>query len=230
VCGRFTLTSTPEELARRFGLDGPAEARPRYNIAPGQPVLAVRVRGGARHADPLRWGLVQGSAARASQAAQPINARVETAALRPAFRDAVRERRCLVPADGFYEWADRGDFRQPYYVRAADTEPLAFAGLWEGWRAPDGSLLESCALLTMDAAPALRDIHPRMPIAVPPDLFAAWLDPSDREVVPLLDRIRAAAPQDYRVHPVSPRVNGTRFDDPDCIAPVPEPPRQQLLL
>jgi putative SOS response-associated peptidase YedK len=230
VCGRFTLTSTPEELARRFGLDGPVEARPRYNIAPGQDVIGVRVRDGARRADPLRWGLVPATAADASQAAQRINARVETAALRPAFRSALRERRCLVPADGFYEWADRGGFRQPYYVRSPDAELLAFAGLWERWRGPDGALLESCALLTMDAAPALRDIHSRMPIAVAPDLFAAWLDPHHREVAPLLERIRGCAPQHYRIHPVSPRVNGTRFDDPGCIAPVPEPPRQQSLL
>jgi putative SOS response-associated peptidase YedK len=230
VCGRFTLTSTPEELARRFGLDAPVDAKPRYNIAPGQDVLAVRVRGGLRHADALRWGLVPGFAADASQAASRINARIETAALRPAFRDAVRARRCLVPADGFYEWADRGGFRQPYYVRAADAEPFAFAGVWERWRAPGGSLLESCAILTMDAAPGLRDLHARMPVSVAPELFAAWLDPVQREAAPLLAEIQARVPRSFHIHPVSPRVNGTRFDGPACIAPVPEPPRQQSLL
>ena len=229
VCGRFTLTSTPEELARRFGLDAPVEALPRYNVAPGQDVLAVRVRGGARHADALRWGLVPPFAADPSQGPQRINARVETAAERPAFRDAVRERRCLVPASGFYEWADRGDFRQPYYIRAADAEPFAFAGVWERWQRREGALLESCALLTTDAAPSLRDIHPRMPIAMSPEVWDEWLDPRPREAAALLERIRAAAARQFRVHPVSPRVNGTRFDDPSCIAPVPEPPRQESL-
>jgi putative SOS response-associated peptidase YedK len=229
MCGRFTLTSTPEELARRFGLDAPVAALPRYNIAPGQDVIAVRVRGGGRHADPLRWGLVPAFAATAGQAGSRINARSETAAQRPAFRDAVRERRCLVPADGFYEWADRGDLRQPYYVRPADAEPFAFAGVWERWRDPAGSLLESCAILTMDAAPELSELHPRMPIAVATELFSSWLDPQQRDAEPLLARIREAAPRRYRVHPVSSRVNATRYDDPACIAPVPEPPRQQAL-
>src|SRR5437762_2549562 len=125
MCGRFTLTSTPESLAERFGLEAPPALAPRYNIAPGQPVLAVRVATArTRRADLLRWGLVP--AWSDSPAAGPplINARAETAASRPAFRDAFRARRCIVPASGFYEWADRGDFRQPYWIAPGDGAPL----------------------------------------------------------------------------------------------------------
>lgn len=229
MCGRFTLTSSPEELARRFGLEGPLELSPRYNIAPGQDVLAVRVRDDARRADSLRWGLVPPWAKDPSVGYRMINARVETAASKPAFRDALRERRCLVPADGFYEWADRGGFKQPYYIAAADGLPLGFAGLWERWRDPDGALLESCSLLTTDAAPPLRDLHDRMPIVVAPERYADWLDPAPREVAALLAQVRAEALAVFEFHPVSTRVNSADLDDPACIAVAPEPPRQESL-
>jgi putative SOS response-associated peptidase YedK len=230
VCGRFTLTSSPEELARRFGLDGVPELSPRYNIAPGQDVLAVRAqKDGRRGADCLRWGLVPSWASDPSVGYRMINARVETATTRPAFRDALRERRCLVPADGFFEWADRGGFKQPYLISGGDGLLLGFAGLWERWRNPEGALLESCTLLTSDAAPALRDLHDRMPIVVSPDRYADWLDPAQLDAAPLLERVRAETPADFAFHPVSPRVNSAALDDPACIAVVPEPPRQESL-
>jgi putative SOS response-associated peptidase YedK len=230
VCGRFTLTSSPEELARRFGLDDTAELAPRYNIAPGQDVLAVRVdTDGRRRADALRWGLVPPWAPDPSVGNRMINARVETAATRPAFRDALRERRCLVPADGFYEWADRGGFKQPYYIRASDGALFAFAGLWERWTNPDGVLLESCTLLTTDAAQGLRDLHHRMPVMLAPDAYAGWLDPAFREPLSLLDRASDATIDAFQFHPVSMRVNGAALDDPACIAVAPEPPRQESL-
>ncbi len=230
MCGRFTLSSSPEELARRFGLDAVPELSPRYNIAPGQDVLAVRAqKDGRRGADSLHWGLVPPWAPDPSVGYRMINARVETATTRPAFRDALRERRCLVPADGFYEWADRGGFKQPYYISSAGAGPLGFAGLWERWRDPDGAPLESCTLLTTDAAPALTDLHHRMPIVVAPDRYRDWLDPELRDPAPLLERVRAEAGVAFDFHPVSLRVNSADLDDPACIAVVPEPPRQEPL-
>ena len=230
MCGRFTLTSSPEELARRFGLDDAAELVPRYNIAPGQDVLVVRVDAdGRRRADGLRWGLVPPWAPDPSVGSRMINARVETAATRPAFRDALRERRCLVPADGFYEWADRGGFKQPYYIQTGDAALFAFAGLWERWRDPDGALLESCTLLTTDSAQALRDLHHRMPVVLAPDAYAEWLDPALCEPLSLLDRAHDATPGVFQFHPVSTRVNGADLDDPRCIEVAPESPRQESL-
>jgi len=212
VCGRFTLTSTPEELARRFGLDPPVEWSARYNIAPGQDVLAVREEAGRRRATRLRWGLAGDS--------RRINARIETVSQRPAFRGALQARRCLVPADGFYEWAERGGAKQPYHIGLREGGPFAFAGLWEG---------ETCSVLTTEAAPALREIHGRMPVIVSPPCYADWLDPGRPPERELLAQLVAQAPGDWAIHPVSARVNSARIDDPACIAPAAEMPRQESL-
>jgi putative SOS response-associated peptidase YedK len=229
VCGRFTLTSTPEELALRFGLDVPPESSPRFNIAPGQDVLAVRVSEGRRSADRLRWGLVPPWAESAEVGTRMINARSETAAEKPAFREAFRARRCLLPADGFYEWARWGDVKQPYHITLAGGGLFGFAGLWERWRDPTGAWLDSCAILTTEACPRLRDLHDRMPVILGRDDGERWLDPSvsaPERLRPLLRPLPDAA---IRFHPVSLRVNSARVDDADCLARVPEPPRQQSL-
>jgi putative SOS response-associated peptidase YedK len=228
VCGRFTLTSTPEELARRFELDGVPSLAPRYNVAPGQEVLVVRAEEGGRRARWLRWGLVPPWARDPTVGFRMINARVESVTLRSAFRDAVRARRCLLPADGFFEWAERGRVRQPYYVRPVAGAPFGLAGLWESWRGEAG-VLETCSVLTTDATPALRDVHDRMPLVVPPDLHAEWLASDGGDAEPLLSRLREAPPPAWRVHPVSPRVNRADRDEASLIAPVPEPPRQEAL-
>jgi putative SOS response-associated peptidase YedK len=229
VCGRFTLTSTPEDLARRFELDEPIELSPRYNVAPGQSVLAVRSEDGRRRAAPLRWGLVPGWAPDPSIGFRMINARIETLPERPAFREAFKKRRCLVPADGFYEWADLGGAKQPYHIALPESGPFGFAGLWECWRDPSGEVLESCTLVTAPAAPALVEIHGRMPVIVSPLSYEAWLDPGNASARDLLDRLVAEAPTEFSLHPVSDRVNRAQTDDAACLEPVPEAPRQESL-
>jgi len=179
MCGRFTLTTDPETLAAHFALAAlPLGLLPRYNIAPGQEVVAVReVEGYGRRLDPLHWGLVPSWAETPAIGHRLINARAEGAAERPAFRAAFRHRRCLIAADGFYEWQAGQDGKQPYWIGLPERQPLAFAGLWEHWQAPDGSLLESCTILTTAANAALRPIHERMPVILPPAAYAGWLDP-----------------------------------------------------
>lgn len=228
MCGRFTLTSTPEDLARRFELDAAPEVSPRYNVAPGQDVLAVRMEAERRRACRLRWGLGPPWAKDPSVGFRMINARVETVTQRSAFREAVSARRCLVPADGFYEWAERGGLRQPYYARPEQEGPFGFAALWERWRG-EGEELETCTLLTTGAAPWLRSVHDRMPVVVAADLHADWLAGGARDVNGLLDAVLRSAPAAWRMHPVSTRVNRADQEGASCIAPVPEPPRQEAL-
>ncbi|TMA33055.1 MAG: SOS response-associated peptidase [Deltaproteobacteria bacterium] len=230
MCGRFTLTSTPESLAERFGLDAPPSLAPRYNIAPGQEVLAIRAHGEGRRAALLRWGLVPAWSDRAAASAGPplINARAETAAQRAAFRDAFRARRCIVPASGFYEWANRGDFRQPYWIAPSDGAPWGIAGLWERWTAPDGAPLESCALLTTAANARVAELHDRMPAILAPDAYAIWLDPA-RDAAALAGLLAPLAFDALLVRPVGTRVNRVENDDPALLDAVPEPPRQPSL-
>jgi putative SOS response-associated peptidase YedK len=229
MCGRFTLTSTPEALAERFGLDAPPSCAPRYNIAPGQEILAIRApREGARAADLLRWGLVPSWSDPASARAPHINARSETAAQRPAFRDAFRSRRCIVPASGFYEWAHRGDFRQPYWIAPRDGAPLGIAGLWESWAAPDGAPLESCALLTTAANARIAELHPRMPAILAPSAYGDWLDP-ELDVASLAALLAPLPTDALALRPVGTRVNRVEYDDAACLEAVPEPPSQPSL-
>jgi putative SOS response-associated peptidase YedK len=230
MCGRFTLTSTPEELARRFGLDETPQLVARYNIAPGQPVLAVRRDdGGARRAVWQRWGLVPAWSEAPDAGARWINARRETLAEKPAFRDAFRARRCLVPADAFYEWAQRGDFREPHRVALPDGGLFAFAGVWERWQDRDGTALESCAIVTGPASPAIRALHDRMPVVLPDAVWTDWLDPALRDPAALRELLARGGDPGFVAHPVSTRVNSPRFDDPACAAPVAPAPRQPSL-
>jgi putative SOS response-associated peptidase YedK len=230
MCGRFSLTSTPEALAERFGLEAAPQWAPRYNVAPGQDVLAIRAGdGGARRAAPLRWGLVPpwSDPAEASRATL-INARSETAAEKRAFRDAFHARRCIVPADGFYEWADLGGFRQPYWIAPPDAQPFGIAAIWERWRSPAGGALDTCALLTTAANARIARLHDRMPAILAPADYAHWLDPGSdpASLAPLLAPLADDA---LAFHPVSTRVNRIECDDPELLEPVPEPLRQPSL-
>ena len=216
MCGRFSLFSPAPVLAEAFDLAGLPELAPRYNIAPTQPVAAVRAGEAGRQLVRLRWGLVAPWAKDTKVA--PINARSETAADKPLFRAALRKRRYLVPASGFYEWlALAGEKRkQPYCFRPGDERPWAFAALWERWQGPDG-LVESCAILTTAANELVRPVHDRMPVILPERHWAAWLDPQVQgaaAVVPLLWSYPAEA---MRAYTVGLLVNNPRNDGPECL-------------
>lgn len=229
MCGRYLLTSPIEALRRVFGVtDAPINLAPRWNIAPTTDCLVVRRDdSGTRHFAQLRWGLVPSWAKDATGASRMINARGETVADKPAYRDALRKRRCLVPADGFYEWPETGDDRRPVLFRRADREPFAFAGLWERWRRPDGGALETFTIVNTEAAGAMRAFHHRVPIVLDAERQARWLDPA-ADPAPIV-----AGPgfEDFEPTRVSTRVNSVRNDDEGCtvpagpLEPVPPAPR-----
>lgn len=222
MCGRFTLTTTPEEVAEHFGLDQVPLLSPRFNIAPGQPIATIaKVSAGARPALALRhWGLIPAWAKDRKLGNRLINARVETVAERPSFRDAFRRRRCLVPADGFYEWASHaGGARQPVHIALPGRRCFAIAGLWESWRDPRGASIESCTLLTTEAHPKLRALHDRMPVILDPAEYAAWLDPRPADDATLMRLARGAPAEGFELKAVSRRVNDVRVDDAACLEP-----------
>jgi putative SOS response-associated peptidase YedK len=218
MCGRFLLFSDASSLASHFDLAGPPELAPRYNIAPTQPVAAVRAAEAGRQLVRLRWGLVPPWAKDTKVA--PINARSETAADKPLFRAALRKRRCLVPASGFYEWLALagGKRKQPYCFRPGDERPWAFAGLWERWPGPDGPV-ESCAILTTAANELVRPVHDRMPVILARQHWAAWLDPQAQDAGELVPLLRPFPPDAMRAYPVGPLVSNPRNDVPACLEP-----------
>lgn len=221
MCGRFVLATPAGRLQARFAfaMGGPPPA-PRYNIAPTQPVLAVLPGGdGGRGGAMLRWGLIPPWAKDGGAGRPLINAVSETAADMPAFRAAFRRRRCLVPADGFYEWRRQGRQRTPVYFRRKSGEPMAFAGLWESWQPPGGEPVGSCAILTTAANRLLAPIHHRMPAILPPEAEALWLDPLTESPGILAPLLMPAPPESLDALAVSPLVNNVRHDCPDCIAP-----------
>jgi putative SOS response-associated peptidase YedK len=221
MCGRYTLTVSARVLAEVFSAQEIAGLAPRYNIAPTQPVVIVRAneRDG-REMTRVRWGLIPFWAKEAKIGARMINARGETVASKPAFRSAVKSRRCLVPADGFYEWMKTGAAKQPYLVRFSDRRPFAFAGLWETWRPADGDAVESCTIITTTPNDLVSPIHDRMPAILPPSVHDEWLARGPI-AEPRLEQILIPFPADeMEAFPVSTRVNTPVNDDPECVAPV----------
>jgi putative SOS response-associated peptidase YedK len=229
MCARFQF-APPEDWVEEFGLsDAPAVA-PRYNIAPTQDVLAVRLqRTGSRQARLLRWGLVPYWAEDPAMGNRLINARAESVATRAAFREPFRQRRCLVPAQGFYEWKKFGRAREPWLVRLRGGATFAFAGVWDRW-ASERNAIESCALITTAANAVVAPIHGRMPVLIDRRSYGTWLDPGATEED--LRALLAPFPADgMETFPVSPRVNGTDVDDADLLRPVtPEPDPGQMRL
>jgi len=223
VCGRFGLFVTPEVLEEYFSLADSAAAfvpQPRYNLTPGQAVAAVREHDGRRRLDALQWGLIPFWAKDAKIGRRLVNARLDGLADKPAFREAWTRRRCLIPASGFYEWSEpRAGRKQPYFIRPSDEPLLAIAGLWERWRTPTGEKLETCVIVTTDANAELVKVHDRMPLLIPRDAHALWLDPRTGIDDALLLAQRTPA---LEMSPVGLAVNDPRNDDETLINPVAE--------
>lgn len=226
MCGRFVLISSMDALAQQFALDPVvAEAspslHPRYNIAPTQPVAAIRLdpATGERELTHFRWGLIPSWSKDIKIGSRLINARSETVADKPSFRAAFKRRRCLIPADGFYEWQRKGNKKQPIYVHSNEDQPFALAGLWEVWHSAEGSVIESCTILTTEPNELMQPIHNRMPVIVEPPDYALWLDPGPNPQV-ARHLLRSYPAAKMATYPVSTLVNSPRNDDPQCIVPL----------
>jgi len=223
MCGRFALYSAAERLEGQFRLPLPFPIAPRYNIAPSQPVLAIRTvrETGTREWTHLQWGLVPAWAQDPKIGHRLINARAETLAEKPAFRNALRYRRCIIPADGFYEWRKQGNRKQPYFIRHREGKLLALAGLWEYWQGADGSELQTCTIITTDANALIRPLHDRMPAILPEDAYERWLEPTVQraDAQQWLSLLRPAPDDELIAYPVSLRVNDPTYDAPNLIEP-----------
>lgn len=219
MCGRFTLTAAPEVVEARFRVRVDAGYVPRYNIAPTQPVLVVVARSGRAVVETMRWGLVPAWSKGPKSGPLHINARAETLVEQPAFRHAFAQRRCLVPADGFYEWRGAGKLRVPYRFTVGAGVVCAFAGLWETWRQPDGGWLISCAIVTTAANPLVAAVHDRMPVILPPEAEAQWLDPAFDDPAALQGLLAPFPAERMNVYQVTPVVNSALHEGPDCLNP-----------
>lgn len=227
MCGRFILGGNVQALAEQFSftLEGVREFPPRYNIAPSQPVAVVRARNvkGDRELALLRWGLIPGWAKDPAMGNPMINARAETAAEKPSFRAAFKRRRCLILADGFYEWKKVPGGKQPYHIRREDGAAFAMAGLWEHWQAPDGGEVSTCAILTTSANAMMAAIHGRMPVILAAEHHSQWLDAMDavsRTRDALLALVQPREWEGMTASPVSTYVNNPRNEGRQCIEPV----------
>jgi len=211
MCGRFVFDISPEILAGTFGLAELPVTHPRYNVAPTQQIPVVRrAADGVNRLDYLQWGLIPSWAKERSIGGKMINARSETVSEKPAFRQAVKYRRCLVPASGFYEWKQKGKLKSPHYFQIKGGAPMVFAGLWESWKAPEGETVESCAILTTAANPLVEEVHERMPVILHPGEYGHWLD-RDISDASKLQQLFQPYPADLMVvRRVSPLVNSPK--------------------
>ncbi len=219
MCGRYTLRTPVDTLAERFEIDDmPSSIPASYNVAPTQGVATVLVENGKRKLEMLHWGLIPSWADDPSIGNKMINARAETVAEKPSFRKAFRNHRCLVLADGFYEWQKTANGKQPYYIRMEDGSPFAFAGLWESWK--DGSEIRSATIITTDANDVVAPIHSRMPVILHPEDYNLWLDPDFDEKEPLTTLLKPYPAEAMEAYPVSRRVNSPSNNGPSCIESV----------
>jgi putative SOS response-associated peptidase YedK len=220
MCGRFTLFEPDKILSKEFGVSGFTTLAPRYNIAPSQPVTAVRTTsaGSGRELTLLRWGLIPSWSKDPAIGNRLINARAETVSEKPSFRNAFRRHRCLIPTSGFYEWQRLERGKQPFFVRMRDERLFAFAGLWDRWESPDKDVIETCTILTTAANTVLAPIHDRMPVIVPPGEYDRWLDPALKNPDSLAPLLVPFPPDGMLAFPVSTRVNTPSTDDEGCIA------------
>jgi putative SOS response-associated peptidase YedK len=231
MCGRYTLKTPVEELSEKFQFPEVIPLKPRYNIAPSQPVPVVRLMpdNQERKLAMLRWGLIPAWVKDPAKARQPINAKSETVAELPTFRTAFRKRRCLIPADGFYEWKQEGGRKQPVYICMKDREPFAFAGLWERWAGEEDEFIESCTILTTEPNELLVPIHNRMPVILDPNDYELWLDPDVQQPYKLGPLLRSYPSESMIYYPVNLRVNNPKHDDPLCLEPLTSDARRASL-
>ena len=222
VCGRYVATSPPEALADYFDVDEirAEPAGPSWNVAPTDPVPAIAEREGRRLLGVYRWGLIPSWSKDGVGAAGRINARAETVRSKASFRSAFARRRCLLPADGFYEWERCPDGRKrPWYIQRADGAPMAFAGLWDVWRGADGNVVRSCAIVTTTANSLMAPIHDRMPVVLQPDAWPAWLDRTNDDIEELSGFLVPADPQSIERYAVGSLVNSVRNNGPELLDP-----------
>jgi putative SOS response-associated peptidase YedK len=224
MCGRFTLTADVATLQNSFPFVNMPEGvdvglHPRFNIAPSQPV-AVIPNDGKNRLDFFVWGLIPSWSKDPSIGNRLINARAETVLEKPSFRNAFRRRRCLIPADGFYEWRQEGRGKTPMYIHLASGKPFALAGLWETWNAPDGSQVLSCTILTTQPNELMASIHNRMPVILPPEAYPLWLEAGEPDTDRLVGLLKPYPAQEMQAYPVSPMVNSPKNDSAELIVPV----------
>jgi putative SOS response-associated peptidase YedK len=224
MCGRYAITSAPEAIRKLFGYLEQPNFPPRYNVAPTQPIPIVRLEQGARKFALVRWGLIPGWVEDPKKFSLVINAREDGVLAKPAFRSAMRYRRCLVPADGFYEWQPAGQGpKRPFYIRRKDGAPFAFAGLWEVWSGPNGEEMETAAIVTTDANRTLAPIHHRMPVILAPEAFDLWLDCKNVDADTAAALLVPAPDGLLEAYPISTAVNRVANDDASLIARVDTP-------
>jgi putative SOS response-associated peptidase YedK len=233
MCARYTLATPASTLARLFDVDVLVDLIPRYNIAPSQLIPAVRLNmQNERELVMFRWGLIPSWASDPSLGNKHLNARAETVGERPSFREAIRHRRCIIPADGFYEWQEtESGKKQPFLIRRSRPGTMAFAGIWDCWVGPDDRMIESCSILTTNANKLLKPLHDRMPVILEPSEYFRWMDRDITGIEQLQPMMRTLPDDEVSFFPVSMKVNNARFDDPVCVEPLPdEPSVKQLTL
>jgi putative SOS response-associated peptidase YedK len=224
MCGRFARYSLSRELERYFNAHPPSfEIQPNYNVAPTQEIPVIVMKEDERHIKKRHWGLVPFWAKDTSIGSKMINARVETLSSKPAFKAALKHRRCLIPADGFYKWFGKAGSKQPYYFHLPSGEPMAFAGLYEIWEdkeaPPEVGPYKSCAIITTEASESVKDIHNRMPLILKPETFDAWLDPDNKEPAKIEELLRTGYMIELKRYQVSKIVNRVENNSKACIEP-----------
>jgi putative SOS response-associated peptidase YedK len=219
MCERFTLRSRPADLVEVFELLREPELAPRFNIAPTQQIGVIRQSGNGREWTLMRWGLIPPWSRDGKSGPPLINARAETITSKPSFRIPFQKRRCLIPADGFYEWqkVEGSKVKQPFYIRLTSNGPFAFAGLWESWRRGDEPRVESCTIITTEPNDVMQPLHDRMPVILPTDLYGPWLDPEIDDVDALKGMLQPYPSEEMVAFPISTRVNSPRNEGPECI-------------
>lgn len=218
MCGRFTLILPPESLAEIFGLAELPRIEPRYNIAPSQQVAVVRQNiGGNRYLSEMKWGLIPSWSKDQPIGNHLINARAETLEEKVSFRNAFRHRRCLIPADGFFEWKTEEKRKIPYYIKRTDGSPFAVAGLWDSWKTPEGTMIESCTIITINPNSLVKDYHDRMPVILSRDEYGMWLDRNITGTKQLTTLFQPYPSELLEAYPVSSKVNIPGNDNCECI-------------